>query len=124
MSENESSSQAEDQTTNSTLPFDFDAYPPDTLFHERRGPAGGSLPDPARASRPRRERRRRVDPTTFEKQYSTDELEFMNAMQRFKVQSGKPFPSHGEVLRVARRLGYAKSGDDAESDDRPNEGSA
>ena len=30
----------------------------------------------------------------------------MNAMQRFKVQSGKTFPSHGEVLAVARSLGY------------------
>ena len=32
----------------------------------------------------KKERRRRIDPTTFEKQYTADELEFMNAMQRFK----------------------------------------
>ncbi len=30
----------------------------------------------------------------------------MNAMQRFKESSGKSFPSHGEVLRVAVALGY------------------
>jgi hypothetical protein len=58
--------------------------------------------------RERKERRRRIDPTTFEKQYTEDELEFMNAMQRFKVQSCKSFPSHGDVLRVALSLGYRK----------------
>ena len=33
---------------------------------------------------------------------------FMNAMQQFKVQSCKSFPSHGDVLRVACSLGYRK----------------
>jgi len=32
----------------------------------------------------------------------------MNAMQNFKVQSGKAFPTVGEVLDVARKLGYHK----------------
>jgi hypothetical protein len=32
----------------------------------------------------------------------------MNAMQRFKVQSCKTFPSHGDVLNVALALGYRK----------------
>ena len=66
--------------------------------------------------RARKERRRRIDPTTFEKQYTEDELEFMNAMQRFKVQSCKSFPSHGDVLRVALSLGYRKVGTVAASD--------
>ena len=30
----------------------------------------------------------------------------MNAMQRFKESSGKSFPSHGEVIKVAIALGY------------------
>ncbi|MEW4567666.1 hypothetical protein AB1L88_07325 [Tautonia sp. JC769] len=34
----------------------------------------------------------------------------MNAMQQFKVRSGKTFPSFGDVLGVARSLGYEKSG--------------
>ena len=67
-------------------------------------------PAPTRERRARKERRRRIDPTTFEKQYTDDEMEFMTAMQRFKVQSGKPFPSHGEVLTVARALGYRRIG--------------
>ncbi|CAN5877149.1 hypothetical protein BH23PLA1_BH23PLA1_31420 [soil metagenome] len=94
--------------------FDFDAYPPDTLFHDRRSGTDRRkefagmhtaipLPRPARKTR-----RRRIDPTTFEKQYTDEELEFMTAMQRFKVQTGKTFPSHGEVLRVAYALGYRK----------------
>jgi hypothetical protein len=29
-------------------------------------------------------------------------------MQHYKVQSGKSFPSHGEVLKVALSLGYRK----------------
>ena len=33
-------------------------------------------------------------------------MEFMNAMQRFKESSGKSFPTHGEVLKVAIALGY------------------
>ena len=56
--------------------------------------------------RAKKDRRRRIDPTTFEKQYTPDEMEFMNAMQRFKESSGKSFPSHGDVLRVAVALGY------------------
>ena len=92
--------------------FDFSAYPADTLFHERRTGrdrrAGPPPRPPGPVDRRRRERRRRVDPTTFEKQYSPDELEFMNAMQRFKVRTGKAFPSHGDVLRIARVLGYRR----------------
>lgn len=83
--------------------FDFENYPPDSCFHERR-----EVPEPTRPAR--KERRRRIDPTTFEKQYTPEELEFMNAMQQFKVRSGKTFPSFGDVLGVARSLGYEKSG--------------
>ena len=32
----------------------------------------------------------------------------MNAMQRYKERTGKSFPSHGEVLKVAVSLGYRK----------------
>ena len=99
--------------------FDFAAYPPDTLFHERRTGVDRRAPvGPSTAPSERRvksERRRRIDPTTFEKQYTDDELEFMNAMQRFKVQTGKVFPSHGDVIRVAVSLGYRR-GIEAEPD--------
>jgi len=89
--------------------FDFAAYPPNTVFHERRTGKDrreGEVTKPSPP--PRKERRRRIDPTTFEKQYTDDEMEFMNAMQRFKERSGKSFPSYGEVIKVAMTLGYRK----------------
>lgn len=99
--------------------FDFSAYPPNTVFHERRtgkerrGGAAAEKPAQAEAKAPRKERRRRIDPTTFEKQYTEDEMEFMNAMQRFKERAGKSFPSYGEVIKVAMSLGYRKVVDEA-----------
>jgi hypothetical protein len=112
----------DEQETNPTpTEFDFARYPANTLFHERRtGPERrgkgrpetrldepDSTPVPTER-RAKKDRRRRIDPTTFEKQYTDDELEFMNAMQRFKDQSGKSFPSHGDVLKVAAALGYRR----------------
>jgi len=94
-------------------PFDFSSYPPDSCFHDRRSGRDRRddhpSPRPTAERRARKERRRRIDPTTFEKQYTDDELEFMNAMQRFKVQSGKAFPSYADVLDVALTLGYRRA---------------
>jgi hypothetical protein len=108
-----------DETRPEPAKFDFSAFPPDTLFYdrregqERRDRPAAAIPEiiPAKSGerRAKKERRRRIDPTTFEKQYTDDELEFMNAVQQYKTQSGKSFPSHGDVLRVAARLGYRKS---------------
>jgi hypothetical protein len=53
-------------------------------------------------------RRRFVDPTTCERQYSPSELEFMQAMQDYKQRSGRMFPTWSEVLEVLRGLGYEK----------------
>jgi hypothetical protein len=113
-----------EQTTPDPPLFDFDAFPPDTFFHERRTgvdrrgrkrPEGlakgeGEAVPPTAERRTRKERRRRVDPTTFEKQYTPEELEFMGAMQEYKVRTGKTFPTYGEVLDVASRLGYRQTG--------------
>jgi hypothetical protein len=113
------------ETPESAEKFDFSAFPMDTLFHERRHgsdrrSAPRTEPDAvasprdqrprvAKERRTRKERRRRIDPTTFEKQYTEDELEFMNAMQKFKVQACQSFPTYGDVLRVASELGYRKA---------------
>jgi hypothetical protein len=53
-------------------------------------------------------RRRFVDPTTCERDYSQAEMEFMLAMNTYKQQSGRMFPTWSEVLEVLRRLGYEK----------------
>src|SRR4051812_43237324 len=132
------------ETSSSAEKFDNSAFPENTLFHERRerldrrnppraegateprSGVDGPMPAMAKERRARKERRRRIDPTTFEKQYTEDELEFMNAMQQFKVQSCKTFPTCGEVLQVAFALGYRKlvTAEDAEDSDSGEEGPA
>jgi hypothetical protein len=57
-------------------------------------------------------RRRFVDPTTCEKDYSEAEMEFMGAIQRYKQASGRMFPTWSEVLEVLKGLGYEKVGPD------------
>ena len=53
-------------------------------------------------------RRRQIDPTTCERDYSTEEIEFMNALDDYKRSSGRMFPTCSEVLEVIRALGYEK----------------
>jgi hypothetical protein len=56
-------------------------------------------------------RRRFVDPTTCDRDYSLAEREFMQAMQDYKQSSGRMFPTWSEVLEVLRDLGYEKPDD-------------
>lgn len=53
-------------------------------------------------------RRRQIDPTTCERDYSGDEVEFMNALDDYKRTSGRMFPTCSEILEVIRKLGYVK----------------
>lgn len=53
-------------------------------------------------------RRRQIDPTTCEREYTPDEVEFMNALDEYKRHSGRMFPTCSEVLEVIRGLGYVK----------------
>jgi hypothetical protein len=55
------------------------------------------------------ERRRQVDPTTCEKDYSDEEILFMKAMDQYKRANRRPFPTWSEVLEVLRSLGYRKT---------------
>lgn len=54
------------------------------------------------------DRRRQIDPTTCERDYSGAEVEFMRAMDDYKRKSGRPFPTWSEVLEVLMSLGYRK----------------
>jgi hypothetical protein len=56
-------------------------------------------------------RRRFVDPTTCEREYTRAEMEFMQAMQDYKYKSGRMFPTWSEVLEVLKSLGYEKLAD-------------
>jgi hypothetical protein len=53
-------------------------------------------------------RRRQIDPTTCERDYTDQEVEFMNALDDYKRKSGRMFPTCSEVLEVLRGLGYVK----------------
>lgn len=71
------------------------AAPPANPVEERRT-----------SSRRKVERRRQIDPTTCERDYSDEEIAFMKAMDDYKRKSGRQFPTWSEVLEVLRSLGY------------------
>lgn len=56
----------------------------------------------------RHDRRRQVDPTTCERDYTPEEIEFMRAMDYYKRVNRRPFPTWSEVLEVLLALGYRK----------------
>lgn len=83
------------------------------LVIDRRGDIGGAdnnFTGTERRSSDRRktERRRQIDPTTCERDYQPEEVEFMRAMDDYKRRSGRQFPTWSEVLEVIRDLGYRK----------------
>jgi hypothetical protein len=53
-------------------------------------------------------RRRQIDPTTCERDYSVEEIEFMSAMDEYKRRNGRMFPTCSEVLEVVKTLGYER----------------
>jgi hypothetical protein len=77
-----------------------------------------ALPKPPRSSRRAMaaaaaghasSRRRHIDPTTCERDYQPEELEFMQAVEQYKRRNGRPFPTCSELLEVVRSLGYVRS---------------
>ncbi len=77
----------------------------DRITRGDRGPAGVAPPRRATARR-----RRQIDPTTCERDYSADEIEFMRALEDYKRRNGRMFPTCSEVLEVVRSLGYTRGG--------------
>jgi hypothetical protein len=82
---------------------------------DRRGPDRRKRSIPVaverRSGKDRRqqgERRRQIDPTTCERDYSDEEIAFMKAMDQYKRDNRRPFPTWSEVLEVLRALGYRK----------------
>ena len=63
---------------------------------------------PVMERRKKVQRRRQIDPTTCERDYSIEEVAFMNAMDEYKRTSGRMFPTCSEVLEVIRSLGYVQ----------------
>jgi len=67
-----------------------------------------SSPAPQLERRKKVNRRRQIDPTTCERDYTDQEVEFMNALDDYKRKSGRMFPTCSGVLEVLRGLGYVK----------------
>ena len=80
----------------------------DAAWHDAKASAKASRASEARWAG---NRRRGVDPTTCERDYSAGELEFMGAIQEYKRSSGRMFPTWSEVLEVVHALGYTKDQD-------------
>ena len=56
-------------------------------------------------------RRRQIDPTTCEREYTDHEIEFMHALDEYKRLSGRMFPTCSEILEVLHKIGYRKVAD-------------
>jgi hypothetical protein len=86
----------------------------DRRGNDRRGPDRRKRSVPVaierRSGKDRRqgERRRQIDPTTCERDYTEEEILFMKAMDQYKRDNRRPFPTWSEVLEVLRALGYRK----------------
>ena len=78
----------------------------------RKGTSGDLDVGVVKNTRRKKERRRHIDPTTCERDYSDPELEFMRAMDDYKRKSGRMFPTCSEVLEVVRDLGYVQLRED------------
>ena len=118
------------QTADSHTAADQDVLTLDRRGGERRGGNAEAL-DSGVMKKPRRKanRRRHIDPTTCERDYSDQEVEFMRAMDDYKRKAGRMFPTCSEVLEVIRDLGYVQlsnaqaetlglgAAEDAESDE-------
>jgi hypothetical protein len=67
------------------------------------------------------ERRRLIDPTTCERDYTDDETVFMKARDRYKRENRRPFPTWSEVLEVLRSLGYRRVAEATELPGKPSD---
>lgn len=64
--------------------------------------------DRRQGERRKGQRRRQIDPTTCERDYTNDELDFMRALDEYKRNSRRMFPTCSEILEVVRSLGYVR----------------
>ncbi len=76
----------------------------------KKSPAAAAAAVPA-VERRKTKRRRQIDPTTCERDYTDLEIEFMQAMDEYKQASGRMFPTCSEILEVLNKMGYRKVAD-------------
>lgn len=78
---------------------------PEAVVEATKGPEEAQ---PKMERRAKVNRRRQIDPTTCERDYTNDEIEFMQALDAYKRSSGRMFPTCSEILEVIRDLGYSR----------------
>jgi hypothetical protein len=78
------------------------------IGHDRRKPSGPASAERHLERRTKVNRRRQIDPTTCERDYTLEEIEFMKALDDYKRANGRMFPTCSEVLEVIHKLGYEK----------------
>ena len=86
----------------------------DELIDEDQIDASAELGDEQPARR-KKQRRRQIDPTTCERDYNEEEIEFMRALDDYKRSSGRMFPTCSEILEVIRDLGYVRLTEEEQS---------
>lgn len=75
---------------------------------ERRQESVAVSEERRQGERRKTHRRRQIDPTTCERDYSDAEIEFMQALDAYKRSNGRMFPTCSEILEVIRDLGYVQ----------------
>jgi hypothetical protein len=80
----------------------------DALLTETMVTVDPSVSERASQARHASNRRPKIDPTICERDYSSAEVELVQAMQAYKIASGRMFPTWSEVLEVLQSLGYKK----------------
>lgn len=80
----------------------------DRRREERRSEEGPEAKTEFNPPRRKQQRRRQIDPTTCERDYNGEEIEFMQALDAYKRSSGRMFPTCSEILEVIRDLGYIR----------------
>lgn len=94
------------------------------ISNKSRGAEAASAASAApqvKSDRRKIERRRQIDPTTCERDYTEEQVEFMKAMDLYKRRSGRQFPTWSEVLEVIENLGYRKVAEPTEIYQQPHE---
>jgi hypothetical protein len=59
-------------------------------------------------------RKQGIDPATCDRIYSEAELEYLKAMEHYRRENKRPYPTWSEALAVAVALGYRKVAEPAE----------
>jgi hypothetical protein len=103
-------SMSEVDKSGKALVTDRRGTPRRAVADRRTGTSAVPFVEPERRVGPRRkvERRRQIDPTTCERDYTDEEIEFMRAMDEYKRKAGRQFPTWSEVLEVLKSLGYKR----------------